>query len=84
MTVISPFRSLDLPRCNLLTNSCRLGFVFIAAAPAPGGGGGGFCCWGAVVRSIESFFALPVGYRPRPMFLSSVSFATYDWSAVAE
>ena len=84
LTVISSFRCADLPRCNLLIVSRRLGFVFIAAAPAPGGGGGGCCCWGSVVRSIESFLALPLGYRPRPMFPSSVSFATYDWSAVAE
>ena len=44
LTVISPFRCADLPRCNLLIVSRRLGFAFIAAAPAPGGGGGGCCC----------------------------------------
>ena len=63
-TVISSFRPLgcpDLPRCNLLICSRRLGF-FIADAPAPGGGGGGFCCCGSVAMSS------PLGYRGLPAF----------------
>ena len=64
LTVISSFRPLgcpDLPRCNLLICSRRLGF-FIADAPAPGGGGGGFCCCGSVAMSS------PLGYRGLPAF----------------
>ncbi len=85
MSIGAPFRCCDLPRCNLLTFSCRLGCTCTDAAPAPGGGGGGFCCCWSVVRSFGSGFASPLGSRPLPLFpLSSVSFAMYDWSAVDE
>ena len=40
MSTAAPFRCCDLPRCNLFTASCRLGFILIDAAPAPGGAAG--------------------------------------------